>query len=237
MLLKLVIILLVSFLILQIATLLFKFLPSFSSPTALLSLTPKELTIFAIEFTIAILVLTLLFFAGIEISRALIANLPISKVIRNYVRSLPKIAEYQSYFKFLFFLILVALLINAIDLIKNPLISPDPTKVAMRLLIIVGLAVIIIFVLILTNYPTYKILLGEKDTKSLIAYTFSLPSLLFAIVTTLLLIPVAIANNIYLQTLLLAIYFPLSWVVFYLAYRLEGLYCKKKEEEFRQESL
>jgi len=227
---KALVLLVVSFLILKAVEILSSLLPTLQTPFFFTALSAVDMAVFAFKLTLVILAMTLLFFIGIEVGRAIIANIPVKKAVINYLKSLPKITEYHSYFKVLFFIVLVFLLYNTFELAKNPLVNPNPIELALRLLVVVGLVVVVILILTLTTYPTYKILLGETSTKVLIAYTFSLPSLLFGVLTTLILLPVAMVKNQLAQVLLLAIYFPLSWVIFYITYRLEKFYCGSKEK-------
>jgi len=82
----------------------------------------------------------------------------------------------------------------------------------------------LVTILVLTNYPTYKILNGNQDMKKLIALTFSLPSIIFSILFFLYIGIIFIVPDI-LRIILLVIFFPLSWIFYYVSKIFEKFYC------------
>jgi len=104
-------------------------------------------------------------------------------------------------------------------------LKPNPTELAIDIIQIVGLLLFLILILVLTNYPTFKILNGEKNLKKLFALTFSMPSLIFSIFFLAYFALVAIVNNEIIKILLIFFSFFLNWLFYYISKGLEKYYC------------
>ena len=188
----------------------------------------NQLITFSVELTVVIFIITILFFLGLEIGRGIIIGEPLSNSIKEFVSSLPAIVKYHSAFKLVFLVFMIVSLILVFNSLSfsNLAQHTNPLSSAVNILIAITLLLLLIELLVLTNYPTFKILSGYRDIKGLIAYTFSLPSIIFSILFMLYFGLIVFLPKI-LQIALIFLSFFVIWVFYHLAKITEKYYCAK----------
>jgi len=168
-----------------------------------------------VVLSIIIIIETVLLIWAIELARSIIVGYSIKESIERTKKVLPVLIKYHSAFKILNISLLLLSLYLFNQIMKNP----------MNMVLLLSTITLLIFqllLLLLTIYPTYKALHNETNTKKLIAYTFSLPSMLFSFVLVLLFIPILF---IPFKFIYLSVLFIISWFVYYFSKNLEKIYC------------